>query len=107
MAEVTLHVLYPTPTDTEQFEQDYAQHVALLHEKMQIPADARPYSMKRFVETPMGPPAYYRLFAMTFPSAEALTQAMMSPEMQEVATDAVRISSGGAPVILVGAEATD
>jgi uncharacterized protein (TIGR02118 family) len=102
MSEVTLHVLYPQPTDVEQFERDYAQHVTLLHEKMQIPPDARPYSVTRFVETPLGAPAYFHMFSMPFPSAEALEQAMMSPEMQAVAADAARISSGGAPVILVG-----
>jgi hypothetical protein len=39
---------------------------------------------------------------MPFPSAEALQQAMGSREMQEVAADAARISSGGPPVVLVG-----
>jgi uncharacterized protein (TIGR02118 family) len=104
MAEVRLHVLYPHPTDVDQFEQDYAQHVVLLHEKMQIPADARPYSITRFVTTPLGPPSHHQMFTMPFPSAEALQEAMVSPAMQEVAADAVRISSGGPPVILVGAE---
>jgi hypothetical protein len=42
------------------------------------------------------------MFAMPFPSAEALHQAMASKEMQEVVADAGRISTGGAPVILVG-----
>ena len=42
------------------------------------------------------------LFAMQFPSAEALRPAMGSSEMQEVAADAGRISTGGAPVMLVG-----
>ena len=44
------------------------------------------------------------MFTMPFPSAEALQEAMLSPAMQEVAADALRISSGGPPVILVGAE---
>ena len=103
MAEVRLIVLYPVPTDTEQFDREYQRHLELLHGKMQIPKDARPYSVTRFVETPQGTPAYYQMFTMPFPSAEALQRAMSTPEMQEVAADAARISTGGEPVILVGA----
>lgn len=39
---------------------------------------------------------------MPFESAEALEQAMSSSGMQEVAADANRISTGGAPTILIG-----
>jgi len=42
------------------------------------------------------------MFTMPFDSQEALNAAMASPGMQEVAADANRISTGGAPVILVG-----
>jgi len=103
MAEVTLHVLYPYPLDTEKFDRDYLAHLRLLDARMQIPEDARPYQVTRFVDLPQGKPAFYQMFAMPFPSAEALQQAMGSKEMQEVAADAARISTGGAPVILVGA----
>lgn len=103
MAEVTLHVLYPYPLDTEKFDRDFQAHLDLLHARMQIPLDERPYRITRFVELPQGKPAYCQMFAMPFPSVEALHQAMSSKEMQEVAADAGRISTGGAPVILVGA----
>ena len=106
MADVTLMVLYPQPTDTAQFDIDYGEHVRLLHEKMGIPEDARPYRVTRFAPTPEGPAPFYQLFAMPFPSAEALQAAMRSPEMQAVAADAARISSGGAPMVLVGQEMT-
>jgi uncharacterized protein (TIGR02118 family) len=102
MPEVTLHALYPYPLDTEKFDRDYEGHLRLLHARMQIPADARPYTVTRFIDLPQGRPAFYQMFVMTFPSAEALRQAMASKEMQEVAADAARISTGGAPVILVG-----
>jgi uncharacterized protein (TIGR02118 family) len=102
MAEVKLHVLYPYPLDTEKFDRDYEAHLRLLHARMQIPADVRPYTVTRFGELPQGKPAYCRMFTMPFPSAEALQQAMGSREMQEVAADAARISSGGPPVVLVG-----
>jgi len=104
MAEMKLIVLYPYPTDTDQFNRDYQEHLKLLHKKMQIPEHVRPYTVTRFVEMPQGKPVYYQMFTLPFPSAEALQQAMSTQEMQEVAGDAARISSGGAPVILVGVE---
>lgn len=58
----------------------------------------------RFLPMPEASAPFYQLFTMPFPSAGALKQAMITPEMQEVAADAVRISSGGAPIILVGSE---
>lgn len=104
MTDCKLMVLYPHPTDTAQFDNDYRDHLRLFHQKTGIPEDARPYSVTRFHPGPEGPAPFYQLFAMPFPSAEALQQAMSSPEMQAVAADAVRISSGGAPVVLVGSE---
>lgn len=103
MSEVTLHVLYPQPTDVEQFNRDYREHLALFHRRMQVPEHPRPYTVTRFVDLPQGAAAYYQMFAMAFASAEALQQALGSAEMQEVAADAARISSGGAPLILIGA----
>ena len=104
MAEVKLIVLYPYPTDVDRFNRDYQNHLKLLHEKMQIPENVHPYTVTRFVEMPQGRPLYYQMFAMSFPSAEALQQAFSRPEMQEVAADAARLSTGGAPVNLVGVE---
>ena len=104
MADVKLMVLYPIPTDANQFEKAYREHIALLHKKMNIPVDARPYTITKMHSDPDSPALYYQMFTMPFPSAEALQQTLNSPEMQEVAGDAVRISSGGAPVILIGSD---
>jgi len=35
-----LIALYPQPTDVQQFEADYAEHLVMLHEKTGIPAKA-------------------------------------------------------------------
>jgi uncharacterized protein (TIGR02118 family) len=104
MAEVKLIVLYPFPADVDRFNQDYENHLQLLHRKMQIPEQAHPYTLTRFVELPQGRPVYYLMFTLPFPSPEALQQAFATQEMQEVAADANRLSSGGAPIILVGIE---
>ncbi|MBX2820348.1 MAG: EthD family reductase [Rhodothermaceae bacterium] len=104
-AGVTLMVMYPQPTDAVQFDKDYIAHLELLHEKAGIPDDAPlPYTVTKFFPTPDGPAAYYQVFAMLFPSQEALQQAMSTPGMQEVAADAARISTGGGPVVLVGSQ---
>lgn len=96
-------VLYPHPLDAGQFEADYVVHTALLHEKTGIPIDEKPYTVTKFFPNPDGSaPAFYRMFLMPFPSMEALQGAMSSAGMQEVAADAFRISSGGAPLIMVG-----
>ena len=101
---IKLQVLYPHPTDAEQFEKDYAEHVALLHEKTGIPSDARPYTVTKFIGGPAGKADYYQMFSMPFESMDALTGALASEGFQEVAADANRISTGGPIVILFGDE---
>jgi len=103
MKEVNLMVFYPQPLDVPQFDQDYREHLQLLHQKTNIPLEHKPYTVTRFL--PVGPdkPTFYQMFSLPFPSLEALQQALMSPQMQDVAADATRISTGGAPVVLVGA----
>jgi uncharacterized protein (TIGR02118 family) len=104
MAAVTLAVLYPWPTDVSEFEKAYDGHLKLMRVMMQIPPDQKPYRLMRFNESPLGVPPYYLMFTMPFPSQAALLQVMSTQEMQEVAVDAVRISTGGPPTILVGSE---
>ena len=104
MTIIKLMVLYPFPTDVEQFEKDYREHINFFHNKMNIPTDAHPYTVTKIQTDPENQAPYYQIFTMPFPSSEALQKAMSSPEMQEVAADATRISSGGAPVILVGSD---
>ena len=102
MTAVKLMVLYPFPRDVAKFENDYREHVALLHQKMKIPIDVKPYTVTKFQSSPKNPAAYYQMFTMPFPSHEVLQQTLASTEMQAVAADANRISSGGAPVVLLG-----
>ncbi len=97
-----LTVLYPQPADVQQFEANYIIHIALLHEKMGIPNDLKLYTTLKFLQTPAGPAPFYRLFSMPFESMEAFQGAMSSPGMQEVSADATRISTGGAPVVMIG-----
>lgn len=102
MSKVVLTVLYPWPKDTAQFEADYEAHLALLHEKADIPPGSRPYSVTKFRAGPDGKAPFYQMFSLPFASAQALQETMSSESMREVGADAERISSGGAPVILIG-----
>ena len=97
-----LMVLYPQPADVQQFEEDYTKHIAFFHEKMGIPTSVKPYSITKFLPMPTGAPTYYHMFSMPFESPEALEAAMSSAAMQEVAADANRVSTGGAPTVLIG-----
>ena len=99
---MNLIVLYPQPTNVEKFKADYAAHIKLFHQKTGIPVDVKPYTVTKFLPSPDGNPTYYQMFTMPFDSPEALNEAMSSPGMQEVAADANRISTGGAPTILTG-----
>ena len=97
-------VLYPQPADVQLFEADYINHTALLHEKMNIPLEAKPYTTIKFFNTPTGPAPFYRLFSMPFESMGILQAVMSSPAMQEVSADATRISTGGPIVVMIGDE---
>ena len=99
-----LIVLYPQPADVEKFDADYADHLALLHEKTGIPTNVKPYTVTKFLSSPQGILPYYKMFTMPFDSPEALQATMSSAGMQEVAADANRISSGGAITVLIASE---
>ena len=99
-----LIVLYPQPTDIEKFEQEYIVHTRLLHEKMGIPENIKPYKVTKMLSSPTGSAPFYQQFSMPFNSIEELQAAMSSPGMQEVGADAQRISTGGLPVIMIGNE---
>ncbi|MDB2471637.1 EthD family reductase [Flavobacteriaceae bacterium] len=97
-----LTVLYPQPLNQEKFESDYNDHLKLLHDKTGIPSSEKPYSVTRFLHGPEGKPPFHLMFIMPFESQEQLERIMSSNGMQEVAADATRISTGGAPTILIG-----
>lgn len=102
MSGPKLVALYPHPTNVEQFERDYADHIKLMHEKLQLPYDVCHYQVTHFIETPLGKPMYYQMFTFFFNTVEEMQQGLSSPAMLALAEDAARISSGGPPVFLIG-----
>ena len=97
-----LMVLYPQPSNVQEFDAAYSRHLELLHEKTGIPASSKPYTVTKFLPMPQGAPAFYQMFSMPFESPEALQSTLSSAGMQEVSADAARISTGGSPTILIG-----
>lgn len=95
-------VLYPHPSDADQFNADYEAHTALLKEK--LPHVAENSSATKFAQIPGMAAPYYLMFTANFDTMEDLQATLTSQGMREVGKDAARISSGGAPVILVGSD---
>jgi uncharacterized protein (TIGR02118 family) len=94
MRSVKLIVAYPQPTDVLAFEKVYAQE----HVPMAI---ANLHGKTKIVESP-----FYRVAEVHFPSMEALQECAESAGGKQTLANAVKISSGGPPVILIAEEDT-
>jgi uncharacterized protein (TIGR02118 family) len=102
MAGVRLILLYPRPVDTEKFERDYEEHLSWAPGK--IPGLMK-LMVGRVLGTPSGEAApFHRVAELYFSSMAALQDALNSKGMQEAVADAVAISTGGAPVVLMAEE---
>lgn len=102
MAGVRLILLYPRPVDTEKFERDYEEHLSWAPGK--IPGLSR-LMVRKVLGTPSGEAApFHRVPELHFPSTAVLQDALNSNGMQEAVADAVALSTGGAPVVLIAEE---
>jgi len=104
MKSVKLIVAYPQPKDASAFEKIYQQeHVPMaitnLHGKTKMVAT-------KVLQSPQGEPQFYRVAEVHFPSMEALQQCAASAGGKETLAHAVKISSGGPPVIMIAEEDT-
>jgi uncharacterized protein (TIGR02118 family) len=104
MTGAKLIVLYPMPTDVAAFERAYLEeHVPLARAKI---VGKTKLIFTRIVGAPGGGPAFHRMAEIHFPSTEKMQESLSAPSTQEVAAHAVSISSGGAPIFMVGEEKT-
>jgi uncharacterized protein (TIGR02118 family) len=105
VAEVKLMVLYPTPTDVEEFDRAYTQeHAPMVNEK--VPNVTR-WTASKVVDTPTGDtPPYHLVAELYFASLDDLQEALGTEGGQETAAHAVSISTGGPPILLVSEEET-
>jgi len=89
-----LVVLYPKPTDPDQFDKIYVtEHVPLFHQKM-------PH-LRLALSRVRGADAPFHLMAEVWaPSIEMLETILSSPEGQQVVSHAMSISTGGPPTVM-------
>jgi uncharacterized protein (TIGR02118 family) len=104
MNTTKLIVAYPHPLNVEAFEKVYLEEhvplaVAKLTGKTKIVAT-------KILGSPQGDTPFYRIAEIYFPSMEALEKCAASPGGKEALDHAAKISTGGAPVIMIAEEGT-
>jgi uncharacterized protein (TIGR02118 family) len=101
--EAKLVVIYPRPKDIEAFEKIYmTEHAPMAVEKL---VGKTKIVTTKITTSPQGTPLFYRIVEVHFPSKSAL-EACATPGAQETLAHAVKISTGGSPVILFAEEET-
>ena len=104
MTSAKFIVAYPLPKDVEAFETVYQQeHVPLAIANL---AGKTKIVATRVLQSPQGNPPFYRIAEVYFPSMEALQRCAVSPGGQQTLAHAVKISTGGPPLIMIAEEDT-
>ncbi len=102
MAGVKVVVLYPTPKDIDVFEKVYQEeHVPMAVQKLE--GKTRLVATKA-IPSPQGKPAFHRIAEIHFPSMDALQACLNSPGGKETVAHAIKISSGGPPIMFIAEE---
>jgi uncharacterized protein (TIGR02118 family) len=102
MSSAKLIVAYPQPVDIDAFEKLYVEEhvplaVAKLEGKTKIVAT-------KIIASPQGKPQFYRVAEVHFPSLNVLDECAASAGGKETLANALKISSGGPPVIMIALE---
>lgn len=92
---VKLLVLYPTPTDPEEFDRRYEREHLPMGKANLIGATG--LASYRILGSPAGKSPFARLTEVTFPTMKALQACAALPGAQKTIANAVEISTGGAP----------
>lgn len=104
MSIAKLIVAYPRPLDVGAFEKLYLEeHVPLAVSKL---AGKTKIVATKVLGSPQNTPPFYRVAEIYFPSMKALETCAASPGAKRVLDHAVKISTGGAPVIMIAEEET-
>ncbi|MGH9765783.1 MAG: EthD family reductase [Blastocatellia bacterium] len=102
MAEVKIVVIYPRPTDIDVFEKLYTEeHVPLAVKHVK---GATKFAATKVTGSPAGPAPFHRIAEIYFPSLDALQKFALSPGGQETLAHATKISTGGAPIVMIAEE---
>ena len=102
MSSAKLIVAYPPPVDVAAFEKVYVEEhvplaIAKLEGKTKIVAT-------KILASPHGKPPFYRVAEVHFPSLKVLEECAASAGGRETLANALKISSGGPPVIMIALE---
>ncbi|HSZ50576.1 MAG TPA: EthD family reductase [Caulobacteraceae bacterium] len=98
-----LLILYPHPKDETAFDRAYREeHLPLAGPKL---VGALGVETRRVVGPAFAPPPYHLMSDVSFPTLEALKACAVSTGGQEALAHAASISTGGAPLVMVVAEA--
>jgi uncharacterized protein (TIGR02118 family) len=104
MPGIKIVVIYPTPKDVAAFEKIYLEeHMPLAGAKL---AGVSKFATTKILGTPQGAAPFHRITEIHFPSREALEACISSQGGQETVAHAVRISTGGPPIMMIAEEDT-
>ena len=93
-----LLILYPKPTDVQEFDRAYREeHLPLAGPKLE---GATGVVTKRVVGPAFAPPPYHLISEISFPNIEALKACATSSGGKEALAHAESISTGGAPMVI-------
>src|SRR5271167_2129243 len=99
MANVKLVVMYQRPKDIDAFEKIYQnEHVPLAVAKLE---GKTKIVATKVLASPQGTPQFYCIAEVHFPSMEVLQQCAASDGGKETLAHAMKISSGGPPVMMI------
>jgi uncharacterized protein (TIGR02118 family) len=104
MAAVKLVVIYPRPKDVDGFEKIcQTEHVPLAVAKL---GGKTKIVASKILDSPQGLPPFHRIAEVYFPSMHALEVCAASEGGKETLANAVKISTGGTPIVLMAEEET-
>ena len=104
MAAVKLVVIYPRPKDVDGFEKScQTEHVPLAVAKL---GGKTKIVASKILDSPQGLPPFHRIAEVYFPSMHALEVCAASEGGKETLANAVKISTGGTPIVLMAEEET-
>lgn len=104
MAGAKLMVMYPAPKDMAAFERAYHdEHIPMAGPIFKA-AGATKAVFSKAIGSPSGAPPFHRIAEIHFPSLAVLQACAGSKGGQDALAHAHKISSGGAPVVLIAEE---
>jgi uncharacterized protein (TIGR02118 family) len=103
-SSVKIVVIYPRPTDEGEFERVYQQeHVPMVENKLK---GLTRLVLTKVLSSPQGKVSAYRLAEVHFSTLEDLNKAVESDAGKEIIAHAVKISTGGPPIMLICTDET-